>query len=169
VRRDLAGAARALVLPTIALLGIAAFVPGRLALGVRIYALVLGGAVVIVLVLALRRAYPRESELHATTSRSTRVAPPASLGRIELLSALAVASAFDLHYRLVPRLRTVATGLLSSRRRVSLALDPDGARAILGEHAWELVRPDRPPPEDRLAAGITSRELARVVDALEAI
>jgi hypothetical protein len=63
----------------------------------------------------------------------------------------------------------VAAGLLSSRRRVSLELDRGTARAILGEDVWELVRPDRPPPEDRLAKGIPPRELARVVDALEAI
>jgi hypothetical protein len=125
--------------------------------------------VVIVLLLALRRAYPSERVLRAPASRPSRATPPASLARIELEAALAVGGTFDLHYRLVPRLRTIAVGLLLSRRRVSLEQDPDMARTILGEDAWEVVRPDRPPPEDRLAPGIPARELARIVDALEAI
>jgi hypothetical protein len=95
--------------------------------------------------------------------------PPTSLARIELETALGSAGTFDLHYRLVPRLRSIARGLLSSRRRMSLEQDPQSARAILGQDAWELVRPDRPPPEDRLADGIPARDLARTVDALEAI
>jgi hypothetical protein len=162
-------AARALVVPTIALLGIAAFVPGRIALGVRIYALVLGAVVVVVLVLALKRAYPNETVLRVAASPARRGMPPSSLARIELETTLAAAGTFDLHYRLVPRVRALAVGLLSSRRRVSLELDRDTARSILGEDVWELVRPDRPPPEDRQAKGIPPRELARVVEALEAI
>jgi hypothetical protein len=70
---------------------------------------------------------------------------------------------------MIPRLRAVAAGLLSSRRNVSLAERPETARAILGEDTWELVRPDRPAPEDRLAKGIPSREFAHVVDALEGV
>jgi hypothetical protein len=58
---------------------------------------------------------------------------------------------------------------LTSRRGVSLTASPEAARAILGEDAWGLVRPDRPVPEDRLRKGATPGELARVVDRLEAI
>jgi hypothetical protein len=135
---------------------------------VRIYALVLCAAVVVVLVLALQRAYPAETALRMPSARPTRRTPPPSLARIELETALATAGAFDLHYRLVPRLRRIAAGLLSSRRRESLS-QPDAARAILGEETWALVRPDREPPEDRLAKGIPTRDLERVVDALEAV
>jgi len=167
VRRNAFGAARALVLPTIALLGIALVAPGRLEVAIRIYALVFSAAVIVVLLLALRRAYPDETVLHQPPARASRRTPPAGLDRIEHETVLAIAGAFDLHYRLVPRLRALAAGLLSSRRSVSLANAPDAARAILGDEAWELVRADRPPPDDRLAKGIPPRELARVVDALE--
>ena len=167
MRRNAFGAARALVLPTIALLGIALVAPGRLEVAVRIYALVFSAAVIVVLLLALRRAYPDETVLHQPPARASRRTPPAGLDRIEHETVLAIAGAFDLHYRLVPRLRALAAGLLSSRRSVSLANAPDAARAILGDEAWELVRADRPPPDDRLAKGIPPRELARVVDALE--
>jgi hypothetical protein len=158
-----------LALPTVALLAIVVFAPGRVELGVRIYVLVLCAAVIVVLLLALRRAYPEESVLREPTARAPTRVPPPSLARIELETALAVAGSFDLHYRLVPRLRAVATGLLSSRRQVALAEEQDTARAILGDEAWELVRPDRPAPRDRLAKGIAPRELGRVVDAMEAV
>ena len=108
-------------LPTLALLGIALVAPGRLEIAVRIYALVLCAAVIVVLLLALRRAYPDESALHQPTARASRRTPPAGLDRVEHETVLAVAGAFDLHYRLVPRLRALAAGLLSSRRSVSLA------------------------------------------------
>ena len=169
MRRNAFGAVRALVLPTIALLGIALVAPGRLEIAVRIYALVFSAAVIVVLLLALRRAYPDETVLDQPPARASRRTPPAGLDRIEHETVLAIAGAFDLHYRLVPRLRALAAGLLRSRRSVSLADAPDAARAILGEDAWELVRADRPPPDDRLAKGIPPRELARVVDALEGI
>jgi hypothetical protein len=34
---------------------------------------------------------------------------------------------------------------------------------------WELVRPDRVPPDDRSAAGWSDTELSALVDELEAI
>ena len=49
MKRDLLSFARLLVLPTVALLAIAFFVPGRLELGVRIYAIVLCAAIVVVM------------------------------------------------------------------------------------------------------------------------
>jgi hypothetical protein len=82
-------------------------------------------------------------------------------------AALGVAGAFDLHHRLRPRLRPLAIGLLSSRQRISLDGDPEAARAALGPKTWDLVRHDRPPPEDRLARGIPISELRSVVETLE--
>jgi hypothetical protein len=169
VRRDLLGAARALAAPTVALLGLVVFAPGRLELGVRIYALVLCAAVLVILLLALRRAFPDETALREPATDTARSVPPPSLARIEHETALAVAGSFDVHYRLVPRLRALADGLLSSRQKVSLMESPESARALLGEQTWELVRPDRPAPEDRLAKGIAPRELEHVVDALEGV
>jgi hypothetical protein len=169
VRRDVLGAARLLVIPTIALLATGLFAPGRIEIGVRIYALILSLSIIVLVLLALRRAYPPESILHPHAAAADRRIAPASLVHLENEAALGVASSFDLHYRLVPRLRTIAAGLLSSRRQVSLAASPATARAILGERAWELVRSDRPAPEDRLAKGIPADELAGVVDSLEAV
>jgi hypothetical protein len=169
VRKDLFAAARFLSLPTIALIALALFAPGRLALGLRIYALLLAAAAIALLLLALRRAYPPEGALREPGAPASTDTPPPTLARIEHEVALGVGGSFDLHYRLVPRLRKVAGGLLESRRKVSLEADPDTARTILGEDAWEVVRPGRPAPEDRLGRGIELRDLERVVGTLEAI
>jgi hypothetical protein len=169
VRRDLLGAARALVLPTLALIGLALFAPGRLELGVRIYALVLCASAIVLVLLALRRAYPDEAPLSRPVSAGAQRTPPPDLERIEHEVALAVAGSFDLHYRLVPRLRAVTAGLLSSRRNVALEKSPERARAIVGEETWALVRPDRKAPQERLGKGVAVGDLGRVVDSLEGI
>lgn len=169
MRHDLSGAARAFALPTLTLLGVAALAPGRFELALRIYALLLAAVVVTLALLALARAFPREAALDTTSARSRRALQPPSLGRVENEVALGIASSVDLHFRLVPRLRAIATGLLASRRNVSLTSDPSRARDLLGEDAWSLVRPDRRAPEDRLTAGIPARDLERVLDALERV
>jgi hypothetical protein len=161
---------RVLLLPTLALAVVAGLVPGRLPLAVRLYALVVCAVALGLGLLALRRAYPPAAALRRSPARTSRERrPPATLARMEDELALGVAGAFDLHHRLVPRIRAIASGLLASRRRVSLDRQPEDARSILGVEAWELVRPDRPPPDDRLARGIPADELARVVGSLEAV
>ena len=79
---------------------------------------------------------------------------------------LATGTAFDVHFRLRPLVRDVASGLLL-RRGVDLERSPDRARELLGPDAWELIRPDRPPPDDRSATGLPLAEIERTVDALE--
>jgi hypothetical protein len=163
-------ALRGLVVPTLALVAVAAFVPGRLGLAVRVYALLLCAGAFAVVLLVLRRAYPPERQLRTRkqAGRARRGRPP-TLARIEHEAALGVAGSFDLHFRLVPRLRGIAAGLLASRHRISLADDPSASRDALGEATFELVRPDRVPPEDRLARGISTRDLGLAVDSLERI
>jgi hypothetical protein len=160
---------RFLALPTVGLVGIAILAPGRAELALRIYALVVSATAIVLLMLALRRAYPDETLLHEPANVGPKRLAPRSLGRIEHEVALGVAGSFDLHYRLVPRLRSVAAGLLNARRNVSLETSPDTAQALLGDEAWALVRPDRAAPQDRLAHGIPPDELAHTVEALEAV
>ena len=169
MRREVRRALPLLVVATFALVVIAAFVPGQLGLGARIYALVLCVTALALALMALRRAFPAERRLREGGRAPSRPRPPASLARIEHEAALAVASSFELHYRFAPRLRSIAASLLVSRRRISLAAQPVAARNALGASTWELVRPDRPAPEDRLARGVTAQELERAVDSLEAV
>lgn len=170
MRPHFVAALKFLVLPTIAFVVVAAFVPGRAGLALRVYALVVCGTALVLALLALRRAFPPEQPLRVDGRvQPERRNPPSSLARIEHEAALGVAGSFDLHYRLVPRLRSIASGLLESRRRISLERQPEAACDVVGEGTWALVRPDRSAPDDRLARGIPPDELARVVDSLEAI
>lgn len=169
MRADLWRAARFLALPTAALAGVIAFGPGRAALALRVYALLLAGVALVLLLAALRRAYPREAPLRParTGRRSPRRGAPAALLRLEQEAALGSAGSFELHHRLRPRLRRLAAAILATRRGVSLDGDPESARRLLGDETWQLVRPDRPPPADRQARGASLEQLDRLVASLE--
>ena len=168
MRHDLRQAARALVLPALALGVVVAFAPGRTGLAIRVFALIVCGVALVAVLAALRRAYPRERPLRRPAKREPRSrAIPGMLGRLEQETVLGVAGSFDLHYRLRPRLRGLTADLLAARRGVWLEAAPERARELLGETSWELVRLDRPPPEDRLAPGLPSNDLRGVVESLE--
>jgi hypothetical protein len=96
---------------------------------------------------------------------SDRVRP---LEELEHAVDFSLGTAFDVHFRLRPHLRRVAAHRLAARG-VSLDQQPERARALLGQEAWELVRSDRPEPEDRAARGLELARLRRVVEALGAI
>ena len=167
---DLLRAVRFLLLPTLGVLFVLAFLPGRLELAIRVYALVLAVAAVALALAALRRAYPAATSLRRRQPRvEQRRRVPPSLARLEHLTVLGVAGAFDFHHRLRPRLRSLALGLLSTRSRVSLDGDPETARRILGDETWEIVRVDRQPPEERLGPGLPLDELRHVVESLESL
>jgi hypothetical protein len=159
-----------LLFPTLGLAAVALFVPGYVSLAARLYALVLALIGIGVVVAALRRSYPR-----ATPVRPTRRAPGSSrsqlpeLARIERELGLGISSSWDLHFRLRPRVRRIAAGLLAAHRGISLDAEPERARAVLGDDAWELVRPDREAPERKLDAGLAVEEAQRLVATLEAI
>ncbi len=168
MKQDLRLALRLIVVPAVALAVVIAFLPGQTGLAVRIFALVLCAAALLLMLAALRRAYPRERPLRRPEARAGRGrARPGNLARLEQETALGIAGSFDLHFRLAPRLRRLATDLLAARRSASLDRDPERARTLLGEETWELVRPDRPAPPDRLARGIPGSDLRRVVESLE--
>ena len=170
MRRDLSGAIRFLVIPTFALVLIAGGAPGRLGLAARVYALIVCGVGLVVVLRALQRTDPPETPLRAPVRRLQDARrPPSSLARLEQLAALGVASSFDLQYRFLPQLRSIGAGLLASRRRVDLDSQQDAAREILGEETWELVRPARPAPRDRIGRGITPAQLSHVAESLERI
>ncbi len=111
-----------------------------------------------------------EYERHA---RGRPGAAPGSLASLEELDRLVrwqVSTAGDVHFRLRPVLREVAAHRLRHGPRVDLDGSPAVARRLLGEVAFEVVRPDRPAPPDRLAPGrVTLAELAGIVERLEAL
>lgn len=144
--------------------------PGRAELAVHVYVLALAafglGHLLAELrsVLPPRRPSPFDAALNARARPAQRIP---ELERMEREVSLGLATAFDLHYRLRPRLRGVAAELLSARRGIDLDASPDAARRALGDDAWEIVRGDREPPRERFAAGLDIASLRLAVSALE--
>ena len=104
------------------------------------------------------------SELErALAPRRTARARPAELVRTERDLTLSSSNVGDLHTRLLPELREVAAARLADRHDVDLA----GARDLLGDEAWEYLRPDLPMPADRTAEGLPLRRIAALVDTIE--
>jgi hypothetical protein len=146
--------------------------PGDRALVVDAYLLFLGGLALVLLVVATAKALPRagRSRLEQALARPpAKPARPAALLTLERRVLLATETSFEVHYRLRPTLREIAAHRLSGHRGIDLDNDTAAAEAVLGPEAWELVRPDRPPPHDRLAKGKPFAELRAAVDALERI
>ena len=116
----------------------------------------------------LNHAMPRRPSAFdaAFARKASEPARPASLARVEREVTLSTGTAFDVHYRLRPLLRGLAAGLLL-RRGVDLDRSPERARALLAPDVWELVRPDRPPPENRTAPGLSLASIERAADDLE--
>jgi hypothetical protein len=114
----------------------------------------------------LRQGSPFE---HALRPRAERPLRPPELIRTERELTLGMASAGHAQRRLLPLLREAAAARLLTQHGIELARRPDEAKALLGEDAWELLRPDRPEPADRNAPGLQLARVQAVVERLEAL
>jgi hypothetical protein len=153
-------------------IGIAAFaVSGLRDVLLEVYLLGMGA----VLLLALVRT-TREGSLPAGSDFDRALADmgrryPSDSGELSLVHDVqqSVASSFHLHTRLRPLLREIAAHRVSMRFGVDLDREHERARELIEGEAWELVRPGRPPPSDRLAPGPPASHLSKVVEELERI
>lgn len=135
--------------------------PGTRNVALHAYVFIVGGLLMLGVVAAAGDAVPRRrrSELEAALSAGTRREKRLpDVERIEREVTLATASAFDLHYRLLPQLREIAAARLE---RAGRSPGPE----TLGRW-WDLLRPDRPAPEDRFDKGISAGELRALVEDL---
>jgi hypothetical protein len=151
-------------LATIGVVYISVAQPGIRSVALHVYLLVLGALVMIALVTATSDALPRRTrgELDAALDeRATGDRPLPELERMQREVTLASSSAYDLHFRLLPHLREIAAARLERR---GLALAPEH----LGRW-WELLRPDRAPPDERFGRGISPVDLRALVEDLERI
>lgn len=94
---------------------------------------------------------------------------PQRLVRLERLIAEAADSAAVEHQRLRPLLASITAERLAAVHGFRMDEEPARAAALLGDQAWELLRPDRPPPRDRRAPGRGVSGLARIVAAIEGV
>ena len=150
------------VLSTGACLYVSLQIPGDRRIALHAYLLFLGALLMLVLVSAVGATVPRAGRSDFRRALGQRTAPPAGvpqLARVEREVTLGIASAWDLHSRLLPHLREIAEARLerSGRRPGPDTLGP----------WWELLRPDRPEPNERFARGIGEAELRALVADLE--
>jgi hypothetical protein len=124
----------------------------------HIYVFLVGGLLMLGIVAAAGDAVPKRqrSDLDAALNEAApRARGLPELEKLEREVTLSAASAYDLHYRLLPHLRAIAQARLE---RSGHEPGPDK----LGRW-WELLRPDREPPEDRMAKGISAHDLRELV------
>lgn len=105
----------------------------------------------------------------AIRGRKQAASEPEELVRMERELVLGVADADHAQRQLLPLLRAAAAARLSARHGIELERRPEAARALLGEDAWELLRPDRPEPEDRHAPGVPRERVVAVIERVESL
>jgi hypothetical protein len=164
VRRHLLDIVILIVFATIVVAYVAAAQPAVRNVALHAYVFVVGGLLMLGIVAAAGDAVPRrrrsalDQVLGESVHKDRRVS---ELERMEREVTLATTSAHDLHYRLLPQLREIARCRLERTGR-------EPSRETLGGW-WELLRPDRPPPDDRFARGISRTDLVALVADLEAM
>jgi hypothetical protein len=135
------------------------------------YLLAMGGIFLLALVRTTQAKAPAdvgsqfESALTEMRSGRRDSGQPTLVRDVEL----SLLSAVHLHVRLRPLLREIAAHRLLKHYGVQLDREPARARELIGVSAWELVRPDRPGPADRLSAGPPLSELRAVASELERV
>jgi hypothetical protein len=122
-----------------------------------------GALAMIGLIAATSDSSPRRGRSDFETALEHRPRDRAlpEIERMQREVTLATASEYDLHYRLLPHLREIARARLQRRGQQP---GPD----TLGRW-WELLRPDREPPEQRFSGGLRADELRACLDDLERI
>jgi hypothetical protein len=117
---------------------------------------------------AARRADGSPFERALTRERSLPTRPN-ELVRVERDLVLGTESAGQFHSRLLPLLRGAASARLAAHHGVDLDWQPETAHGLLGDALWEIVRPDRPVPDDLYAPGPSRRLVRELVDRIEAL
>jgi hypothetical protein len=150
------------VVASLAMVYIGSAQPGIREVALHVYVLVVGGLLMLGLIAAAGDAVPKRSKSpfdRALAEPAPGKSPVREVERMEREVTLATASAYDLHTRLLPHLREIARARLEQAGH-------EPTPETLGRW-WELLRPDRPMPDDRSAPGISSADLRALVADLE--
>lgn len=138
------------------------------------YALVLAAIVLFRVVTGFRRgAEPPQEALRFEQAlrgrpRAMAVRPPAFIA-MEREIEIGMDHAGQAHRRLLPLLRTAAAARLALHHGVELEHRPDVARDLLGEEAWDYLRPDRPEPVDRHGPGPSRDTIETLIARVESL
>lgn len=133
------------------------------------YLLAVGAILLVAFVRTIRLELPSGLPSHFDSALAAMRRAPAEAEEPPLVHELRLSrlSAFHLHVRLRPLLSEIAAHRLWTHYGVELAAEPARANELVGPAAWEVVRPDRAPPTDRLARGLPLSGLRRIMTDLE--
>lgn len=145
--------------------------PRRAALIVLVVAV--GGAALRRLVPLVEADEPDDPGMPRLRFRRTRWEPTVSLSpslrRFERMVHFGPKNTYTASHRLLPRLRALASDRLRTHMGVDLEESPEEARAVLGEAAWELLRPDWAEGRRHFDPGPSLDDLEMVVEAVERV
>jgi hypothetical protein len=134
---------------------------------------VLVTALVLLLLIRHSREYggpePASRFEEALRARKSAATQPEELERMDREIVLGSADADHAHRRLLPLLRATASARIAARHGFELERRPEAAHALLGDDVWELLRPDRPEPEDRHAPGVPRARIEAVIARVESL
>jgi hypothetical protein len=154
----------------VALVALLAIRPLSNSRALAIWVVLVAAIALLLVVQHSREDRPRAGRFEA----ALRARPPAAPQTVELLRVerdleLGIAGAAHAQQRLLPLLRAAAAARLASRHGIELDRRPEAARALLGEHAWEWLRPDRPEPADRFDPGVPREHVAALIERVESL
>lgn len=140
-------------------------------LALFVYALVVAGLGLLLLVDRLARALPRKTFSWSPRSPARKNEQPvAQLERIERSLSAASWNESHLLESMRPLVREIVAARLRRHHRVDLDRSPERAHTIVGDgYAWSLVRPDRKAPLGAGADGWSRNELDGLLDELEGL
>jgi hypothetical protein len=92
---------------------------------------------------------------------------PSEPARIRFEVGAATHRSMELHHQLRRRLRRLAADRLAADHGIDMDAEPEASHALLGEEAWDLLRPDLTPPSDRFGPGMPIEALTSIVTAVE--
>jgi hypothetical protein len=166
--RLLGGIIGAVVLGALVLIVALTVAPQHAEVAADVYLIFFGGLVLLGLAVVTGRSGASVQDSAFEDARRPRPRrPEGTLPALERLTrelSLGTQSAFDYHFRLRPVLTEITEARLAARGRRL-----EDAERLLAPEAWDLVRPDRPAPTDRHAAGADPNAVRRLVEALEKI
>ena len=154
---------------TIAVLASWWIAPGRRELELDLFVLALGGMSMLAMTSWLKQVAPADerSGFEAALVSHPRPSPTVQeLDRLERELSMGAARAFDLHSRVRPVLREIASARLA-RRGLELDARATPVRELLGDELADLLDPDRQLPDDRQAAGPGLDGLRAAIERLE--
>jgi hypothetical protein len=166
--------ARRLTLPVLAATGalviLLALRPLSASRGLAIWIVLVAGIALVLVIRHSPSGGQRRSRFEAAVrGRPAETLVPVELLRMERELELGIAGAGNAHHRLLPLLRSAATARLATRHGVELERRPEAAQALLGEDAWELLRPDRPEPADRFDPGVPRGPVTALIERVESL